>query len=171
VNRILWDVDTQVDFVHADGKLAVPDAEAALPAMAELVARVRADREAGRETPAATLVLEGAVEGRRGLLYVTLIAVLPLLPYLFSEGVAQAVAEPLVIHRIGSRGERTERVREALERVAVAQVAHPVLYAQQPFNILFLGCGDTIGDNFLLTSRQWLYVLKPAVDRRIVAVL
>ena len=38
MNRVLWDVDTQFDFVHADGKLAVPDAEAALPAMARLVA-------------------------------------------------------------------------------------------------------------------------------------
>ena len=34
---LLWDVDTQVDFVHADGKLPVPDAEAAAPAMARLV--------------------------------------------------------------------------------------------------------------------------------------
>jgi nicotinamidase/pyrazinamidase len=38
VRRILWDVDTQVDFVRADGKLAVPDAESAVPAMARLVA-------------------------------------------------------------------------------------------------------------------------------------
>ena len=35
--RILWDVDTQVDFVHASGKLPVPDAEAAVPAMERLV--------------------------------------------------------------------------------------------------------------------------------------
>ena len=41
MRRVLWDVDTQVDFVHADGKLAVPDAEAALPAMARLVAVAR----------------------------------------------------------------------------------------------------------------------------------
>ena len=34
---LLWDVDTQVDFVHADGKLPVPEAEAAVPAMARLV--------------------------------------------------------------------------------------------------------------------------------------
>ena len=34
---LLWDVDTQVDFVHADGKLAVPDAETVVPAMARLV--------------------------------------------------------------------------------------------------------------------------------------
>lgn len=34
---LLWDVDTQVDFVHAAGKLPVPDAEAAAPAMARLV--------------------------------------------------------------------------------------------------------------------------------------
>jgi nicotinamidase/pyrazinamidase len=34
---LLWDVDTQVDFVHAQGKLPVPQAEAAVPAMARLV--------------------------------------------------------------------------------------------------------------------------------------
>jgi nicotinamidase/pyrazinamidase len=42
VKHVLWDVDTQVDFVHADGKLAVPDAEAAVPAMARLVEWARA---------------------------------------------------------------------------------------------------------------------------------
>ena len=42
MRRILWDVDTQVDFVLADGKLAVPDAPAAIPAMARLVAAARA---------------------------------------------------------------------------------------------------------------------------------
>ena len=42
MNRILWDVDTQVDFVSAEGKLAVPGAESALPAMAQLVAAARA---------------------------------------------------------------------------------------------------------------------------------
>jgi nicotinamidase/pyrazinamidase len=44
VRRVLWDVDTQVDFVRADGKLAVPGAEEAQPAMARLVT---AAREAG----------------------------------------------------------------------------------------------------------------------------
>lgn len=34
---LLWDVDTQVDFVHPAGKLPVPDAEAAIPAMERLV--------------------------------------------------------------------------------------------------------------------------------------
>ncbi len=42
MNAILWDVDTQIDFVQADGKLAVPDAPAAVPAMARLVAAARA---------------------------------------------------------------------------------------------------------------------------------
>jgi nicotinamidase/pyrazinamidase len=42
VRRILWDVDTQVDFVHADGKLAVPGATEALTAMARLVEATRA---------------------------------------------------------------------------------------------------------------------------------
>ena len=43
MKRVLWDVDTQVDFVRADGKLAVPDAEAAVPAMARLVEWARAE--------------------------------------------------------------------------------------------------------------------------------
>ncbi len=34
---LLWDVDTQVDFVQAAGKLPVPGAEDAVPAMARLV--------------------------------------------------------------------------------------------------------------------------------------
>ena len=42
-------------------------------------------------------VREGILQARRSVVYVTLIALLPLLPYLFSEGVAQAVAEPLVL--------------------------------------------------------------------------
>lgn len=42
MKRILWDVDTQVDFVHADGKLAVPGAESAVPAMRRLVEAARA---------------------------------------------------------------------------------------------------------------------------------
>jgi nicotinamidase/pyrazinamidase len=43
MRRILWDVDTQVDFVHAGGRLAVPDAEAAVPAMRALVEWARAE--------------------------------------------------------------------------------------------------------------------------------
>lgn len=42
MRRILWDVDTQVDFVHADGKLAVPGATNAVAAMAQLVEGARA---------------------------------------------------------------------------------------------------------------------------------
>jgi nicotinamidase/pyrazinamidase len=38
---ILWDVDTQVDFMLADGKLAVPGAEETIPAMKRLVAAAR----------------------------------------------------------------------------------------------------------------------------------
>jgi nicotinamidase/pyrazinamidase len=41
VKRILWDVDTQVDFVMADGKLAVPGAEETLAAMRRLVEAAR----------------------------------------------------------------------------------------------------------------------------------
>ena len=40
---VLWDVDTQVDFVHPDGKLAVPGAEAAVPAMGRLVTWARSN--------------------------------------------------------------------------------------------------------------------------------
>ena len=43
MKRIVWDVDTQVDFVRANGKLAVPDAEAAVPAMARVVEWARAE--------------------------------------------------------------------------------------------------------------------------------
>jgi nicotinamidase/pyrazinamidase len=39
---VLWDVDTQIDFVLPGGKLAVPGAAAAVPAMARLVAWARA---------------------------------------------------------------------------------------------------------------------------------
>ena len=42
MKRVLWDVDTQVDFVHAGGKLAVPGSEAAVPAMTRLVEAARA---------------------------------------------------------------------------------------------------------------------------------
>lgn len=41
---ILWDVDTQVDFMLPEGKLYVPGAEGTIPAMAQLVS---AAREAG----------------------------------------------------------------------------------------------------------------------------
>jgi nicotinamidase/pyrazinamidase len=40
--RILWDVDTQVDFMLPDGKLYVPGAEQTAPAMARLVEAARA---------------------------------------------------------------------------------------------------------------------------------
>jgi nicotinamidase/pyrazinamidase len=43
-SRILWDVDTQVDFMLPDGKLYVPGAEETAPAMQRLV---EAAREAG----------------------------------------------------------------------------------------------------------------------------
>ena len=44
MNRVLWDVDTQVDFMLPEGKLYVPGAEQTASAMARLVA---AAREAG----------------------------------------------------------------------------------------------------------------------------
>jgi nicotinamidase/pyrazinamidase len=40
--RILWDVDTQVDFMEPGGKLYFPGAEEAAPAMARLVESARA---------------------------------------------------------------------------------------------------------------------------------
>ena len=39
---VLWDVDTQVDFMLPDGKLYVPGAEATAPAMKRLVEAIRA---------------------------------------------------------------------------------------------------------------------------------
>src|SRR3954447_26270634 len=44
MTRVLWDVDTQRDFMLPEGKLYVPGAEETAPAMARLVA---AAREAG----------------------------------------------------------------------------------------------------------------------------
>jgi nicotinamidase/pyrazinamidase len=44
MRRVLWDVDTQVDFMLPHGKLYVPGAEETAPAMGRLV---RAAREAG----------------------------------------------------------------------------------------------------------------------------
>ena len=44
MRRVLWDVDTQVDFMLPDGKLYVAGAEETIPAMERLVA---ATREAG----------------------------------------------------------------------------------------------------------------------------
>ena len=34
--KIFWDVDTQVDFMHASGRLYVPDSEAIIPVLARL---------------------------------------------------------------------------------------------------------------------------------------
>ena len=42
MKRLLWDVDTQVDFMEPTGKLYVPDAEAITPALARLVEAARA---------------------------------------------------------------------------------------------------------------------------------
>jgi len=36
VNVVFWDVDTQYDFMHADGKLYVPDSEAIIPNLKRL---------------------------------------------------------------------------------------------------------------------------------------
>jgi nicotinamidase/pyrazinamidase len=44
VRRILWDVDTQVDFMEQGGKLYVPGAEKAAPNMERLVDAARAAR-------------------------------------------------------------------------------------------------------------------------------
>jgi nicotinamidase/pyrazinamidase len=44
MRRVLWDVDTQVDFMLPHGKLYVPGAEETIPAMEQLL---RAAREAG----------------------------------------------------------------------------------------------------------------------------
>jgi nicotinamidase/pyrazinamidase len=41
VRRVLWDVDTQVDFMLPEGKLYVPGAEETAPAMGRLVAAAR----------------------------------------------------------------------------------------------------------------------------------
>lgn len=40
---IFWDVDTQIDFIRAHGRLAVPGAEAIVPALAQLTAYAHAN--------------------------------------------------------------------------------------------------------------------------------
>lgn len=42
MTTIHWDVDTQVDFIHADGLLAVPGAEAILPRLQQLTRHAHA---------------------------------------------------------------------------------------------------------------------------------
>jgi nicotinamidase/pyrazinamidase len=42
VSSIHWDIDTQIDFIHAAGRLAVPGAEAILPNLQRLTAHAHA---------------------------------------------------------------------------------------------------------------------------------
>jgi Cu/Ag efflux pump CusA len=69
----------------------------AVTAAGAIASRMREDSAAGRSPALATAIVEAAATSRRGLVYATLIALLPLLPFLFAEGVAHAVAEPLVL--------------------------------------------------------------------------
>jgi len=62
-----------------------------------IAGRLRDDRAAGRSTSLSAAIVEASAASRRGMVYATLIAFLPLLPYLFAEGVDHAVAEPLVL--------------------------------------------------------------------------
>ena len=65
-----------------------------------IATRLRDDRAAGRTTSLSAAIIEATVASRSGVVYATLIALLPLLPYLFAEGVAQAVSQPLVFSYI-----------------------------------------------------------------------
>jgi Cu/Ag efflux pump CusA len=62
-----------------------------------IAARLRDDRAARGEASLSAAIVESAVAARSGVVYATLIALLPLVPYLFSDGVAQAVSQPLVL--------------------------------------------------------------------------
>ena len=62
-----------------------------------IATRLREDRAAGRPPALTTAIVEASAASRRGLAYATLVALLPLLPFLFAEGVDHAVAEPLVL--------------------------------------------------------------------------
>ena len=72
----------------------VDDAVTSTQAIAD---RLRRDRAEGRTPSLTTQIVEAASAARRGVVYATLIALLPLLPFLFAEGVAHAVTEPLVL--------------------------------------------------------------------------
>ncbi len=65
-----------------------------------IATRLRADREAGRTPSLSTAIIEASSASTRGMAFAMLIALLPLLPFLFAEDVAHAVAEPLVISYI-----------------------------------------------------------------------
>jgi Cu/Ag efflux pump CusA len=69
----------------------------ALTSTGAIVDRLRRDRADTREPALASAIVEAASAARRGVVYATLIALLPLLPFLFAEGVAHAVVEPLVL--------------------------------------------------------------------------
>ena len=51
---IVWDVDTQVDFMHADGRVYVPGAEETVPAMERLVEAARGRRASSTSRPPTT---------------------------------------------------------------------------------------------------------------------
>jgi CzcA family heavy metal efflux pump len=69
----------------------------AVTSTAAIAGRLRSDRAEGR-TPSLTMqIAEAATAARTGVVYAMLIALLPLLPFLFAEGVDHAVAEPLVV--------------------------------------------------------------------------
>ena len=69
----------------------------AVTSTSAIATRLREDRAAGRSPALATAIVEASAASRRGLAYATLIALLPLLPFLFAEGVDHAVSEPLVL--------------------------------------------------------------------------
>ena len=62
-----------------------------------IVRRLRRQRQAGSDQPAATIILEAALEMRSAIFFATLILVLAVLPVFFLEGVSGAFFQPLAI--------------------------------------------------------------------------
>ncbi len=69
----------------------------AIAGSAGVLERLRAARASGETVPRSTLIVEGSLQARRGFGYATLIALMPLLPFLFSGGMQRMVIEPLVV--------------------------------------------------------------------------
>jgi Cu/Ag efflux pump CusA len=69
----------------------------AVTSTSAIATRLREDRAAGRSPALTAAIVEASAASRRGLAYATLIALLPLMPFLFAEGVDHAVSEPLVL--------------------------------------------------------------------------
>jgi nicotinamidase/pyrazinamidase len=132
--RVLWDVDTQIDFMLPEGKLYVPGAEATVPAIKRLV---EAARETEQEDPVPitlTPLPEHYLSGREFLLLKKSFDVFTnpnterLLEHLDPDeivvfGVATDVCDDAVIRAFLERGRKVVFVEDAARGLDEGRVA------------------------------------------------